>query len=60
MKQEDVKDMTFGEAWSERAELARGPGKNRKTERFKALDARISQLYRECRCRELQNKRTAQ
>ena len=37
--------MTFAEAWSARAELARGPGGNRRTPRYKALTARIRATY---------------
>lgn len=38
-----VDAMTWEEAWSERAELARGPGANRRTERYKQLSARIGE-----------------
>lgn len=60
MVKKNVKDMTFGEAWSERAELARGPGKNRRTKRFKELDAHISELYRKEKAGELQDQHQAE
>lgn len=36
-----IKDMTFGEAWSARAALARGPAANRLTPEYMALTAQI-------------------